>query len=172
MNKTGIVEYARGKRGGVPALVGLVAVPLVTGGVSSLLTADAMAQFGRMAQPPLSPPAWLFPVAWTLLYVLMGVASWLIFVAEPKAADDARVRKLALVVYAVQLALNFSWSLVFFGAQLYWVALVVLLAMWALIIALVVLARRVSRPASMLLVPYLAWSTFAAYLNLGVAVLN
>ena len=172
MNKTGIVEYVRGKRGGALALAGLVAAPLALGGVSSLLTADAMTQFGRMAQPPLSPPAWLFPVAWTLLYVLMGVASWLVFVAEPKAAEGVRARKLALAVYAAQLALNFSWSLVFFGAQLYWVALVVLLAMWALIIAIVVLAHRVSRIASVLLVPYLAWSTFAAYLNLGVAVLN
>ena len=172
MNNTGFLARIRDGRGGIAGFVGLVGLPLVVGGTSALLTADAMAQFGRLAQPPLSPPAWLFPVAWTVLYVLMGLASHRLFVAEPADANAARARKLALVAYGAQLALNFLWSLVFFGAGLYWVALVVLLAMWALIIAIVALSRGVDGVACGLMVPYLAWTTFAAYLNIGVAVLN
>ncbi len=172
MKKTGILSRVRNSKGGVAGLIGITLLPLAVGGVSSLLTSDAMAQFGRMVQPPLSPPAWLFPVAWTMLYVLMGLASWRIFASEPQTTEAADARKVAIGIYVVQLALNFLWSLVFFGAGLYWAALVVLLVMWALIIALVVLARRIDRTASLLLLPYLAWTTFAAYLNIGVAVLN
>lgn len=172
MNRKGILARIKDAKGGALACIGLVAAPLAVGGVSSLLTADAMAQFGRLAQPPLSPPAWLFPVVWTMLYTLMGVASWLVFAAQPTSAKIASARRAALIAYAAQLALNFSWSLVFFGAEMYWVALFVLLVMWALIIAVIVLARGVNRVASALLVPYLVWTTFAAYLNLGVVVLN
>lgn len=172
MNNTGFLARIRNGRGGIAGFAVLVGLPLVVGGTSSLLTADAMAQFGRLAQPPLSPPAWLFPVAWTVLYVLMGLASYRLFVATPADVNAARARRLTLVAYGVQLVLNFLWSLVFFGAGLYWVAFVVLLAMWALIIAIVVLSRKVDRVACGLMVPYLAWTTFAAYLNIGVAVLN
>lgn len=172
MKKTGFLTTIRNSRGGIGGFIGLTALPVVVGGISSLLTSSAMAQFGHMVQPPLSPPAWLFPVAWTVLYILMGIASWLIFTNEPRTSEAADRRMRALGVYAVQLVLNFLWSLVFFGAGMYWVALVILLAMWALIIYLVVLARRIDPRASLLLLPYLAWTTFAAYLNIGIAVLN
>ena len=159
-----------------PARVGhliiAVALPLAVGGVSALLTSDAMAQFGRMNQPPLSPPAWLFPVAWTILYVLMGIASYLIWSWDGADPLGKRDRRRALAAYAVQLALNFCWSLVFFGAKGYYPAFAILVAMWALIVLLMYLAHKLSRPALYLLIPYLLWTTFAGYLNLGVALLN
>jgi tryptophan-rich sensory protein len=154
------------------AMIGLTALPLVVGGVASFLTSDAMTQFGAFRQPPLAPPAWLFPVAWTILYVLMGASSYLIYRVIPASGAQASRRRAALVTYGIQLALNFSWSLVFFGAQAHWVAFGVLMAMWALVIALVILAMRLNRVAGWLLVPYVAWTTFAAYLNVMIAVLN
>jgi tryptophan-rich sensory protein len=153
-------------------LIAAIALPLAVGGVSALLTSDAMAQFGRMNQPPLSPPAWLFPVAWTILYVLMGIASYLIWSREGLDPMGKLDRRRALIVYGLQLALNFCWSLVFFGAKAYYPAFGVLVAMWLLIVLLMLFARKLCRPAMYLLVPYLLWTTFAGYLNLGVALLN
>lgn len=156
----------------LPALAAFIAIPLVTGTISSLLTMDAMTRFGDLNQPLLSPPAWLFPVAWTVLYVLMGVASYLIFTHVPQTDEERRLRLVALVLYALQLAVNFAWSPVFFGLQAYWVALAMLALMWAHILALVVIAFRLNTLTGACLVPYLAWSTFAGYLNAGVALLN
>jgi len=154
------------------AMILLTALPLVVGGIASFLTSDAMAQFASFRQPPLAPPAWLFPVAWTILYVLMGVASYLVYNVRPTTNAQASTRRAALVVYGIQLALNFAWSLVFFGARAHWVAFGLLMGMWVLIIVLIVLALRLNRTAGWLLVPYVAWTTFAAYLNLMIAILN
>ncbi|MBQ9495822.1 MAG: tryptophan-rich sensory protein [Treponema sp.] len=145
-----------------------VAIPLAVGGISSLLTSSAMKVFGSLTQPPLSPPGWLFPVAWTILYILMGISSFLIF----QSSSNANIRKRALVLYGAQLVLNFIWSPLFFNGQLYFVALVVLVVMWLLILALIVNAGKVSKSAAYLLVPYILWATFAAYLNIMIWLLN
>lgn len=154
------------------AMFGLVALPLAVGGVASYFTSDAMVQFGAFRQPPLSPPAWLFPVAWTALYLLMGAASYLLYTFAPATNKQANMRRVALAIYAVQLAINFAWSLVFFGAKAHWMAFGMLMTMWALIIALVVISLRLNKAAGFMLVPYLAWTTFAAYLNLMIGILN
>lgn len=145
-----------------------VAIPLAVGGISSLLTSSAMKVFGSLTQPPLSPPGWLFPVVWTILYILMGISSFLIF----QSSSNANIRKRALVLYGAQLVLNFIWSPLFFNGQLYFVALVVLVVMWLLILALIVNAGKVSKSAAYLLVPYILWATFAAYLNIMIWLLN
>jgi tryptophan-rich sensory protein len=111
-------------------------------------------------------------VAWTILYVLMGIASYRLFSFVPADEGQRTIRTVALVLYLLQLAINFSWSLVFFGANAYWVAFGLLLVMWALIIAVMALASRIDRTAMYLLVPYVAWTTFAAYLNLMIGILN
>lgn len=150
-----------------------IAVPLGGGLVISLLTRDTMEKFGAFEQPPLSPPAWLFPVAWTILYVLMGVASYLIYTKyRDGKKDEKSIAKAGLIVYGVQLALNFVWTPLFFTGGMYWVALVVLLLMWIAEIVLLVLSFKISRAAFWCLLPYLLWTTFAAYLNIGIAVLN
>ncbi|MDO4806136.1 MAG: TspO/MBR family protein [Coriobacteriales bacterium] len=154
------------------AMFGLTALPLVVGGISSYLTSDAMIQFDSFRQPPLSPPAWLFPVVWTALYLLMGAASYLLFRYVPTNGTEATMRHAALIIYGAQLAINFAWSLVFFGAEAHWAAFVLLMLMWVMIIALVILSFRMSKAAGWMLVPYLAWTTFAAYLNLMIAILN
>lgn len=150
-----------------------IAAPLGGGFLISLLTRDAMGQFGSFNQPPLAPPAWLFPVAWTILYILMGLASYLICLVymNGKKSEKMPARN-ALIIYSVQLVLNFMWTPIFFNAGLYWLAFAVLVAMWALEIALLAKSYKLSRAAFWCLLPYLLWTTFAAYLNIGIAVLN
>lgn len=150
-----------------------VLVPLGGGFLISLLTRDAMGQFDTFKQPPLAPPAWLFPVAWTILYILMGVASFLIYLAYANGKkNEKKIACTALTLYAIQLVLNFAWTPVFFNAGLYWVAFAILMVMWLIEIVVIVKAFKVSRAAFWCLLPYLLWTTFAAYLNISIAILN
>lgn len=149
-------------------LVISVAIPLIVGGLSALLTRNSMEAFSTLQKPPLSPPGWLFPVVWTVLYILMGLASYLVTTASaPKAQIEP-----ALKLYGWQLFFNFFWSLIFFGMQQYWFAFVWLLVLWVLIILTTISFYRISKPAAYLMIPYLIWVTFAAYLNAGIAALN
>ena len=119
------------------------------------------------AKPPLSPPALVFPVAWSVLYALMGVGAARVWMTPP---SPRRTR--ALVLFGVQLAFNFGWSLIFFNAQAYGLALMWLAALWGLALAMLLAFRACDKPAAWLQVPYLLWLTFAAYLNFGVWALN
>ena len=149
------------------SLVICVLIPLLTGALASLLTSRGMKSFAALAQPPLSPPGWLFPVVWTILYVLMGLASWMVYLRlEWPGAREA------LIWYGVQLAFNFLWSIFFFGAHLFLLSFFWLLALLLLIAVTAVKFGRVHPPAGWLLVPYLVWVCFAGYLNLGVFLLN
>ena len=140
-------------------------LPLAVGGLSALLTTDGMREYRTMAKPPLSPPAWLFPAAWTALYLAMGYAFYLVWTAPKR-------EKNALFAYGVQLSLNFFWPLIFFGAKSYLFAFVWLVALWAAILATAVLFYRTKPAAGWLLLPYLLWVAFAGYLNFGVYLLN
>lgn len=152
----------------VVALIVALFIPLAVGGISAALSAKGMTTYGSMNKPPLSPPAWLFPVAWTILYLMMGLASYFVFVAE----SDSRSKWAALAVYCVQLLMNFMWSIVFFSWGQYLFAFVWLIIMWALVILCTVLYQRVDRLAACLMIPYIVWLTFAAYLNMGAYILN
>ena len=151
-----------------------IAVPLCGGFIISLFTRDAMSKFGSFNQPPLAPPAWLFPVAWTVLYVLMGLASYFIWKKgyDSRKAADKSASKTTLIIYGIQLVFNFVWTPLFFSLGWYWPAFAWLLVMWVLIIVLIMKAYRISRPAFWMLLPYIIWCTFAAYLNCGIAILN
>ncbi|MBQ3430900.1 tryptophan-rich sensory protein [Candidatus Saccharibacteria bacterium] len=151
---------------------GMILAPLVGGVIITLFTVDAQEAFGKFQQPPLSPPAWLFPVAWTILYILMGVASWLIYRSEAKKPAEKRLKKKELILFYTQLGFNFLWTILFFNADLKYFAFGWLMIMWMMILALMIMTWRNARTATWLLVPYILWCTFAAYLNLGVAVLN
>ena len=149
-----------------------IAIPLGGGLIISMFTRNAMGTFNSFNQPPLSPPAWLFPVAWTILYILMGIASFLIFYHGRKTKENTNLAKTALCIYGLQLIFNFGLTLIFFNFSLFWPAFFWLLTMWILIIALIVKTRAISMPAFYMLLPYLTWTTFAAYLNFGIAILN
>ena len=150
-----------------PLLLAL-ALPLAVGGFSAFLTRDGMKAFAALKQPPLSPPAWLFPVVWTLLYLSMGQASYLVWVSG--VSDKRRDR--ALTVYGLSLAANFLWPILFFTVQAWGAAFVLLLLLWVLVGIAALLFGAIVPRAGKLLLPYLAWLTFAAYLNLGVWLLN
>lgn len=145
-----------------------IAIPLAVGGLSALLTQSAMQKFNSLNQPPLAPPSWLFPVVWTVLLVLMGIASSLVYMADVPQEQ----KKSALTLYGVQLAMNFLWSIVFFNFGAYLFAFVWLLALLAVIIATAVKFRKISEPAAWMLIPYIIWVCFAGYLNFAIYLLN
>lgn len=156
------------RRVSVFALIIALIIPLAVGGISAALTYKGMAEYGSMNKPPLSPPAWIFPVVWTIMYLLMGLASYLIFVSE----SNYHSKTFALLVYAVQLAMNFMWSILFFNLGYYLFAFIWLFIMWGIVIVCAILFRGFSRVAAVLMIPYILWLTFAAYLNLGTYLLN
>lgn len=148
-------------------LIVCLAIPLAVGGFATLLT-GGMQQYNQFRQPPFSPPGWLFPVVWTILYLLMGYASYRVLTS---GADPRQIRK-ALTLYGAQLALNFLWPLVFFGLEWYLAAFIILLALWVLIFLTIRAFSDIDERAGDLLLPYILWVTFAAYLNAGVYLLN
>lgn len=150
------------------ALAASLVIPLAVGGLAAWLTRDGMKFFQSVPQPPLSPPAWLFPVVWTLLYLMMGAASYLVWSSGASAARRDR----ALTVYGLSLAANFLWPIVFFTMRLYFGALLLLLVLWVLAVLAALLFRHIDRRAGRLMIPYIVWLSFAAYLNLGVWLLN
>lgn len=150
------------------ALAVCIAIPLAVGALSALLTASFMSDFIALDQPPLSPPGWLFPIIWTALYILMGIASWLVYAADAPAAE----KRAALTVYGLQLAVNFFWPLVFFVLEAYLFAFFWLLLLWGLILITAIAFYRIDKRSGYLLIPYLLWVTFAGYLSLSIAILN
>lgn len=144
-----------------------LAIPLAVGGLSALIS-GGMSDYGNLVQPPLSPPGWLFPVVWTILYLLMGYSSYLVFSADVPPEQKKR----ALTLYGIQLFLNFLWSPVYFGLEWRLVAFFILLALWAAVLLTMRAFSAISEKAGDLLLPYILWITFAAYLNLGTVLLN
>jgi len=140
-----------------------IAVSLGTGIVSALLTMGGMREYANLYQPPLAPPGWLFPIVWTILYILMGIAAWLVWESEGEG------RKLALSLYGIQLILNAIWSIFFFGMDAYFLAFVDLVLLWFFLYLTIREFGKVNKTAGILLLPYIAWVTFAGYLNLAIA---
>ena len=140
-------------------------IPLAVGGLSALLTKTGMEAFETINKPSLNPPEWIFPVAWTILYILMGIASYLVFISR-------KPNRIALAVYGMQLAFNFLWSIIFFNLGLYLFAFIWLVLLWLLILATAILFYPIEKPAGYLILPYLLWVTFAGYLNYSIYLLN
>lgn len=148
-------------------LIICLAIPLGVGALSAFISMGAMSDFDALRKPPLSPPGWLFPIVWTILYALMGFSLFLV-TGMPRSED----REQGIVLFSVQLFFNFMWSIFFFNLSLYFFSFIWLVALWALIILMILSFRKVSPLAAYLNIPYLAWVTFAGYLNLGIALLN
>ena len=149
-------------------LILCLVIPLAVGGLAALLTGGGMDTFETLNKPPLSPPGWLFPVAWTILYLLMGIASYLVL----ESRGPQEIIRRGITLYAVQLAFNFLWPIVFFNLEWYLFAFIWLIALWILVLLTALQFRRVSKPAANLLIPYIVWVAFAGYLNLGICILN
>ncbi|MGB5513607.1 MAG: TspO/MBR family protein [Thermoanaerobaculia bacterium] len=146
-----------------------VAVPLAVGGLSGFVTARSVATwYPTLIKPFFNPPAWVFGPTWTLLYIMMGVAAFLVW-RQGFSTKDVR---LALTLFAAQLALNGLWSILFFGLQSPGVAFAEIMLLWLSIVATVWIFRRVVPAAALLMLPYLAWVSFAAVLNGSIWMLN
>ncbi|MFB6107579.1 MAG: TspO/MBR family protein [Haloplanus sp.] len=157
------------ERAALSLLLAVLAVELV-GAAGSLFTARGLATwYGTLRRPALAPPNWVFGPVWTTLFALIGVAVWLVW--RRATTEPGRVR-VAFAVFLVHFAANLAWSAAFFGARSIALGLAVIAALWLLIVATIWAFGRVDRRAAALLVPYLLWVTFAAYLNYRFWVLN
>lgn len=143
-------------------------IPLSVGAVSGVISGGGMDSFSEMVKPPLSPPGWLFPIVWTILFIFMGISSYLVASADV----DPMQKRVALIFYGIQLFFNFFWSIIFFNLEWYLFAFIWLAILWSLILATTVLFWRISKTAGYLMLPYLAWVTFAGYLNFAIYLLN
>ncbi len=146
-----------------------VVIPLAIGGLSAFLTRDNMNIYEELNTPPLSPPSFLFPIVWTVLYVLMGISSGIIWRKRQENKDSAES---ALLIYAASLVFNFIWSLIFFNFRFFLFSFIWLIILLALIILTIIKYRKLSPIAAYLQIPYSLWVAFAGYLNLGIWILN
>ena len=143
------------------------AAALAVGGLSALLSAGGMEAAKTLLQPPYAPPDWLFPVVWTVLYILMGISAALVW-----RAGEGAERLRSLRVWTIQLIVNGAWSIIFFAFALRGIAFFWVLALIVLVFIMIIRFFRVSRIAALLQVPYFLWICFAARLNLAVWLLN
>ncbi len=145
-----------------------ILIPVAVGLLSAFLTKDSMDIYKSIVKPPLSPPGVLFPIVWSILYILMGVGSALVYNADAPQEDKRK----AYLFYGTQLAVNFFWSLLFFNKRLFLASFVLLIGLWLLIVGMIASFYKVNKWAAWLQIPYLLWVTFAGYLNLAIYLLN
>lgn len=148
----------------LPALL----IPLLTGGLAAFIVKDDFVFYDMLYKPLLSPPKLLFPIVWTALYILMGIASYLVI----RSDASAQRKKRAIKVYVLQLGLNFLWPILFFALEMPGAALLCALALLFAAIVCYVLFDHISHSSGLLLIPYIIWLCFAVYLNVGVLLLN
>lgn len=143
-----------------------IAIPLVLGAISGFVTMNSMKDFEMLSKPPLSPPGIVFPIAWTILYTLMGIASYVVY------SSDCYCKSAGLRVYGLSLLFNIIWPVIFFSLRLYLVAIVWLIVLILLVFITALLFYSCKKAAGYLLLPYLIWLVFALYLNIGIYLLN
>ncbi len=148
-----------------PLLVSLL-ISLGVGTLAGFLSSGQTDVYSELNLPALAPPSIVFPVVWTILYILMSVSAYIVY--SSKAWD----RKRALKLYGLQLLLNFIWPLIFFNLQMYLLAFVVLVILWIVVLVMIIIFYRINPTAAYLQIPYLIWLTFAGYLNLSIYILN
>ena len=142
-------------------IISVVFAELV-GAVSALLSGSFKGVYAELTRPPFSPPAWLFPVVWSVLYALMGISAYII----------SKSRHNALKIYFLQLAVNFLWSILFFRFMLFKLSAVTAVVLAVLVAMMIYSFFRINRTAGLLNIPYFVWTVFASYLAIGTAILN
>ncbi len=146
-----------------------ILIPLAVGALAAFLTRGNMMLYDEIVKPPLAPPSILFPIVWTILYILMGIGSARVYLKKESMPQEVSS---ALAVYALQLGFNFFWSLIFFNLRAFFFAFWWILILWALIIIMIFKFRKIDGIAATINIPYLLWVTFAAYLSLAIYILN
>ncbi|MBO5200539.1 MAG: tryptophan-rich sensory protein [Clostridia bacterium] len=146
-----------------------IAIPEAVGLLASLVSGNIGSRYSEFQKPPLSPPGWIFPVVWVILYALMGIASYLVAQSGYGSKDD---KSNAFIFYGTQLFFNFLWPIIFFRFEAYILAVAVIFVLNILVIITALCFGRFDRRAFYLFIPYIIWLLFATYLNIGVALLN
>lgn len=154
------------KKMNFPLLIFCIALPLLVGFLSSYFVGDGFLTYQSVTQPPFSPPPFVFPIVWTVLYILMGISSYLIL------NSTKRDRAFAIKLYLANLFFNFFWSIIFFKNLDFLFAFVWLILLLFVVVWMVLEFKKISPGAALLNVPYILWLIYAAYLNFGVYVLN
>lgn len=149
----------------LPELI-FILISLAVGGLSSIITSKGMPYYELLNKPFFTPPAILFPIVWTILYVLMGLGAGRVW----KSKDPGRSG--AILLFGIQLVVNFFWSVWFFGAQRYLFSCVWLLLLLVLVVAMRRAFARIDGPAGAIQLPYVIWCVFALLLNLSIWILN
>lgn len=147
------------------ALIISILIPLAIGSISALLSGN-MSSYSMLVKPALSPPGFVFPIVWTILYILMGISSYKVY------SSNSPNKSKALLLYSVQLFFNFCWSIIFFRMELYFFALIWIVALVLIIIIMIKQFHIASPRAAYLQIPYLIWCIFAVYLNFAIVILN
>ena len=146
-----------------------ILIPLAVGGISGFFTTKAIpGWYAQLNKPWFNPPNWLFSPVWTSLYIMMGIALWLVW----KSDAPQILKRRAIYLFAAQLVLNFFWSLIFFNLHQIGLALVEIIAMWGMILLSIVAFAKINKAAAWLLVPYISWVSFATILNYSIWQLN
>ena len=145
-----------------------LAIPLFIGGLSAFIIRNDVNIYNKFNNPPLSPPSWVFPVVWTILYALMGISLYLVWNKNIPCFK----KRSAIILFSLQLILNFIWAPVFFILQNFLLSFIILVFMWILTLGMIIAFYKISKPAGILQIPYIIWLSFAAYLNYGVYLLN
>lgn len=152
----------------IPLIIS-IGLPLLIGGISSLIIPNMSSIYKSLNKPFFTPPPIVFPIVWTILYILMGIASYMVYIKKFKSVDVSS----AMFVYLIQLLLNFLWTIIFFGFRLYGLAF---LELFILIIFVILTIKRfydkAGKKAALLMFPYLIWLIYAAVLNFFIWMLN
>lgn len=152
----------------IKKLIGSLALCFAVAFLGSVVTTPSIdSWYMTLQKPSFNPPNWIFGPVWTVLYFLMGVSLYMVW----NKAKGKKSQK-AIQIFLIQLALNFLWSLVFFGLHLPLVAFLTIICLWASILYTILLFYKLSKPAAYLLTPYILWVSFASILNLAIVVLN
>jgi tryptophan-rich sensory protein len=150
-------------------LIFCITIPLVIGFIGSIVTLpEVTGWYAGLDKPAFNPPGWVFGPVWTILYILMGIA---LFLVAKDGVDTEPVQK-AVLVFAIQLVANLAWSCFFFGMHAIFLGLLDIVLLFFLIAATIILFRRISQPAAYLLIPYICWVCFASLLNTMIWILN
>lgn len=163
------IQIANMNKNNILKFIVSLGIPQLAGAIGSIFTISSIpVWYEALNRPELAPPNWVFGPVWTTLFLLMGIAVFLVL----KKGSEKKGVKIALGVFAVQLVLNTLWSYIFFGLQSPGGAFIEIIFLWIAILANIIVFYRISKLAAYLLIPYIAWVSFAGYLNYMIWVLN
>lgn len=143
-----------------------IAIALGVGCITAFITHNHMQIYTMINKPAFSPPSTLFPIVWSILYVLMGISAYMIYMSEDYMKTSA------LYMYATQLMVNFGWPILFFNFNQYFLSFLILLLLWIMVVIMIAAFSSINKVSAWIQLPYIIWLTFALYLNVGVCILN